>query len=321
MRLKVAGALAVIFVFLCGCVENYSDTRIQANLWIGAGITRDYLVLPTPGLRPGEPGYFSHYELHAKFEGGGMVRLVSFLIQPLVHLDSPCYRFIADPFCIDSEEFPCLDYLVMDRFAFLEEIFGVISPGLTRPSADPNNPYGYEHMPGYNFMDWPNHLFVDPYEWAPGPKLARENLIREAVEEFCAYCLPKGYYLGNPIEFTLPYKGELFGTVDGPDPRNASAQGGFTIWLPGKLHGMTELLLIWEVDPSRLNEENINRTDLLPTSESRVFLVARRDASIGHIRKGEYRGVTTVFMESPYFLPVFMHAVVFEDLDEDPVNF
>ena len=97
-------------------------------------------------------------------------------------------------------------------------------------------------------------------------------------------------------------------------------QGGFTLWLPGKVHGMEQMLVVRAADPSRVNRENIHRRDMLPGPKSQVILVAKKDESIGHIHHNDYRGVTTVLMENPYLLRVFMFAAVFANIDDDPVE-
>jgi len=304
---------------LMSCVDSFDDTRVQANLWVGTGYERRFLVLPTPGLRPGDEGYFSHYEIHAEIDGEGFVRLFNFQIQPALHIDSPCLQFTPDESCV-SAEYECAPYANMTRFGYLGDIFTVVSASETFPTYDASAPYGFDHLPGYDFMTWPDHLFVDPLETNPATKLDRSNLVQEEVETFCQWCLPNGYYLGNLRLMTDPVHGELYGVVDGPDPRHGLMLGGITLFLPGKLDRMTEFLVIREPDPSRLAPENIAREDLRPSADSQIFLVGRSDESIGYIRDNVYRGVTTVLLENPYSLSVFMHVVVFDDIDEDPIG-
>jgi hypothetical protein len=302
-----------------GCVDTYDGTRLQGNLWIGTGLERSFLVLPTPGRRPGDEGYFSHYELHAEIAGQGYVRLTNFLIQPALHIDNPCLQFTPDDFCVPAEH-ECDQYANMARYEYLKDIFAIVSPGETFPTYDASNPYDFDHVPSYDFMSWPEYLFVDPLETSAATKLARSNLVPDEVETFCQWCLPPGFYLGNPRLLTNPLHGDLHGVVDGPDPRTGAMVGGFTLLVPGKLDRMTELWVVREPDPSRLAPENIDRTDLLPSPGSQLLLIARSDGSLGYIRDDMYRGVTTVFLESPYLLPVFMHLVIFGDIEEDPIG-
>jgi hypothetical protein len=311
--------VAVLLASGIGCVDTFDDTRIQGNLWVGTGLDRRFLVLPTPGRRPGDVGYFSHYEVHAEIEGMGYVRLANFLIQPALHADNPCLQFTPDDFCVPAE-YECDPWVNMVRYEYLEDIFAVISPGETFPTYAPGNPYEFDHRPGYDFMSWPDHLFVDPLETNPASKLARSNLWPDEVQEFCEYCLPPGFYLGNPRLLTSPLHGELFGVVDGRDPRTGATVGGFALLVPGKLDRMTALLVLREPDPSRLAPENIQRQDLPPSGGSQIFLIARSDESLGYIRDDMYRGVTTARLENPYSLPVFMDVVIFGDIDEDPIG-
>lgn len=316
-------ALAVILVVGClgqgACVDTYSDTRLQLNLWTGTGVDRRFLTLPTPGKRPGDEGYYSHYELHARLGARGLVRLTSFVIQPALRTDNPCLQFLPDTLCVDAE-YACDPYINLARYQYLESIYAVISPDETRAVDDPGNPYGFDHVPGYDYQSWPWHLFVDAGLTDPASKLARENLVPREVEDFCNWCLPAGYYVPNPKLLTMPVHGELYGVVDGPDPRTGAQVGGVTLWVPGKLRDLTELLVVRERDPGRLSPQNLLRTDLLPGADSQVFLVARRDESVGYIREGEYRGVVTVFLENPYTLPIYLHGTIFVDMDEDPVG-
>jgi len=316
-----------VLVLMGGCVESYPGTRLELTIQTN-GTAPSILVLPTPGLRPGDAAYFSHYEVHAVFEGGGMARLASFLIQPVLHADNPCLQFTPDDFCVDLPGQPCDPYVNMDRYRPLEAMLGVVSLASTRPADATDvdtwtdDASGYVHWPGYDFMAWPSALFVDPDLPDPKTLLARENLNQEEVEDFCAR-LPSGYYLGNGAQLTYPLRGLLYGVVDMNDPRTGSPVGGVTLWVPGKLHGMTELLVIKEPDPKRVaarNPDNLSRTDLLPSEDSQVFLSGRSDQVFGYIRRDMYRGVTRVLLENPFGLPITMTAVVFEDIDEDPIT-
>lgn len=310
-------AVLVATIGLGACVETYDDTRVEANLTVGVGLDRNFVVLPTPGRRPGDAGYFSHYELFVNIDEAGWARVTSFLIQPTIHATSPCLQFIPDTFCVDVPGAPCAPYINMQRFAPLATILGVVEPAPTAPAA---NPTGYDHAPGFAFSDWPDALFVDPTESVAASKLARSNLVESEVRRFCEEA-PPAYYVGNPSQLTLPRKGTLLGVVDGTDPRTGGSIGGISLRLAGKLHRVSQILLTRESDPGRLSPDNIGRGDLLPGADGQVFLVARRDESLGYIRSGEFRGVTTALMVSPHALPLSMHMVIYGDIDEDPIKF
>ncbi len=318
MRLRNAFIVAVLLAGAAGCVEPYSGTRLDLNLSVGAGVDPNMLILPVPGKKPGEEGYFSHYELFAEINGG-IVRLSAFVIQPSVRADNPCLQFIPDDFCRPGVS-PCGPYINMERFASLGSMLAVVSVPITEEVEDASNIYGYDFSPSFDFTEWPDDLFVDPSLADRESKLARENLQQEAVEAFCKN-LPDGYYVGNPVQLTFPHNGQLYGIVDGADPRNGMQVGGITFFVTGKLYGLTQLFVTRERDPSRLSKDNIHREDLLPGDSSQVFLVARKDEVLGYIHNRDYRGVTTALFENPFGLPVTMHAVIYEDMDKDPIQF
>jgi hypothetical protein len=300
-------------------VDNFDGARFEANLSVleSAAFMRADLVLPTPGRREGDPDFFSHYELHANILGAGTIRLVSFVIQPALHVHHPCMQYEPDIFCVDVEGLPCAPYINMGRFSTVEEIFFAVAAPET--SLDGSS---IAHVPGYNYMDrqrFPDSLFVDPALTNPLEKLARENLEEAAVRTFCAD-LPRGYYLGNPAQLTMPKRGEIFGAVDGPDPRTGSAIGGITLFTPARVENMTELILTRERDPGRISAEN-RGVNLPPGADGQVFLLAQRFGTYGSIAFGEYRGVMTVKMQSPLGLSVSLKASVYYDLDDDPINF
>lgn len=307
-------------LLLASCVEPYSGSRIQANLSLEGDLGHEFLVLPTPGRRHGDQGYFSHYELHAAIGGHGLVRLASFIIQPVIRVDHPCLQFLPDTLCVPSEEYPCDPYVNMKRYRLLELVYGVVSPGVTRPTGDASAMHSHDHVPGYDFTTWPDPLFYDPYETASASKLARGNLYQDRVEEFCAHCLPEGYYVGNPYLLTQPRGGALHGVVDGPDPRTGAAVGGFVLMVPGQLDKATALFLYREPDPSRLSRENRWRTDLPPGPGSQLLLAGHADGTLGSIRDGEVRGVRTVRMRSPYALPLYLDMTIFTGIDTDPIG-
>ncbi len=318
MRLGNTFWVAVSMVLAVGCVEPYSGTRLDMNLSVGAGLDSQILILPTPGKHPGEEGYFSHYELFAEVNGG-VVRLATFLVQPSIRPDNPCLQYLPDDFCREGAQ-PCGPYINMQRFASLEGLLAVVSTPVTGPVEDASNIYGYDFVPSINFMEWPDDLFLDPSLADPAEKLSRDNLQQDAVETFCKD-LPDGYYVGNPIQLTFPNNGQMYGIVDGADPRNGMQVGGITFFVKGKLYGMTSLFITKEKDPSRLLPENREREDLLPGPDSQVFLVARRDELVGYIHDREERGVTTALLVNPFGLAVTMHASIFEDMDKDPIQF
>ena len=312
-------AAALCLTCLWGCVDTYSDTRIQANLWVGSKFPKASLITPTPGLRPGDEGYFSHYELYARIGEQGMVRLATFLIQNSFHVNNPCIQFQPDVFCVDAE-YPCDPYINMQRFAAMENIYVLVSPGMTFAVPPGFSAYGYDHYPAYNYARWPDEVFVDPDVTPDASKLARSNLRQEVLADFCKNCLPEGYYLGDPTQVSSPWHGTIYGILDGPDPRSGTSLGGIFMKLRGKLHGMTEILLVRDRDPSRINEANYHRMDLLPGPDSQVLLVGRKDETIGYIRDDEICGVTIVQLANPYGLAIFMRMVLFTDIEEDPVG-
>lgn len=323
-RSKVFATALIVLVTvstLSGCVDNYQGTRLEMNLTVGSGMELHELVLPSVDRSPGQQGYFSHYELFAEIEHSGFVRLTTFLIQPSIHVQNPCLQYIPDRYCY-SQVYECDPYINMERFDQLEDIFGVVTTPVSRESLDATqNPYGYEHFPGYDFMEWPDDLFSNPTIADPAAKLARENLNQEAVEAFCAESLPDGFYLGNPEQLTAPRHGEFHGVVDGADSRTGLSIGGFTLMVPGKLHRLTQLFVTKEPDPSRLSPEMISETQLMPGPDSQIFLVATDDGGIGKISDDEYRGVTSAVLRNPGALPVTLYVIIYTDIDEDPVNF
>jgi len=314
--------LAGVFVLgllFGGCVKTYNGSRLEMNLSLGTGMQTSDIVVPTPGKRPGDAGYFSHYELFANIEDSGLVRLGVFLVRPVFATDNPCVQFLPDTFCRPGGQ-ACPEYINPERFSVLEQIYGVVSAPTAATTEDASNPYGYDFSVGFDFMQWPDDLFQDPSLQDPAEKLARANLKQDAVEQFCSN-LPPGYYVGNPALLAQPLHGDLFGPVDGADPRTGIQLGGITMWVTGKLHRLTQLIVIRETDPSRLSPENIDREDLLPSPNSQVFLIGRKDEVYGYIHNDEYRGVTTALLENPYALPITLHAVIFEDIDKDPIQF
>ena len=318
MRLRNVFLVAAAMAVTAGCVEPYSGTRLDTNLSVGAGLDPRLLISPTPGKLPGDEGYFSHYELFAEVNGG-VVRLATFLVQPSIRPDNPCLQYLPDEFCRAGSQ-ACGRYINMERFASLEGLLAVVSTPVTQPVQDASNLYGYDFVPSMDFTQWPDDLFVDASLADREAKLSRDNLNQDAVESFCRD-LPDGYYVGNPIQLTFPNNGQMYGIVDGSDPRNGMQVGGITFFVTGKLYGMTSLFITREKDPSRLSEENRDREDLLPGSESQVFLVARRDGGFGYIHDRGYRGVSTALLVNPFGLAVTMHATIFEDMDKDPIQF
>jgi hypothetical protein len=317
-------ALPIIFAVtgVVGCVENFEGARIEANISVleSATFKRADLVIPTRDVAPGDPAYFSHYELHATILGAGTVRLSSFLIQPAIHTRHPCLQYEPDVFCRVEEvedSTPCPEYINMDRFVDYESIFFAVGVAETTQSGSE-----WVHDPGYDFMDrsrFTDSLFKDPEITDEASKLRRDNLEESAVRNFCSN-LPAGYFLGNPYQSTRATSGEIFGAVDGPDPRTGSVVGGITLFTPANLEYMTELFLTRERDASRLNAENRN-LNLPPGVDGQVMLLAQKHGSFGYIRFGELRGVMTVRMESPLGLPVTFRAAVYYDLDGDPIGF
>lgn len=298
------------------CVDSYSGTRLVANLTVSPGLDRAFLVVPSPGLAPGDPGFYSHYEMFARVGEGGWVRLRSFLIRPSFDPTNPCQQFVPEIYCVETSGHPCDPWMNPQRFASLSSILAVVSAPVT-PASD-GTPVGFS--PGFDYASWPDALFVDPGVTVAASKLARDNLEPDAVRAFCD-ALPENQYVGNGPQLTLPQNGKIFGVVDGPDPRTGSTIGGISINVPGKLHDLTALLITRESDPSRLTAENRDRRDLAPGPDSQVFLIGERDGPFGSIDTDLYRGVTSVQMESPYSLPISMHVIVYEDIDEDPILF
>jgi hypothetical protein len=316
MTVRKAIALTLILGLLAGCVEVYDGARIEANIGV-LGISHQELVVPTPGLHPGDPGYFSHYELHANILGMGTIRLTNFLIQPSLLILHPCSQFEDDTYCVDAENSPCEPYINMIRFVSHEDIYLAVSVAPTVPDAT-----GWTHGVAYDFMDpqqFPDELFQDLSLTDPEAFVHRDNLVESEVRAFCDSLHPD-YYLGNPNQLTQPRNGSMLGAIDGPDPRTGSVIGGLTFNSPARLEHMTELLITRETDPERLSPGNINR-NLPPGDSGQTLLLAQKNGPYGYIRFGEYRGVMTVSLESPLGIPVFMTGTVYYNLDEDPVGF
>ena len=161
--------IALLACFTVGCVNNYDGTRIEADIRIRETSTfkRADVVLPTRDASPGDPTYFSHYELHANILGAGTIRLKTFIIQPAVQVDHPCLQYQDDWFCRETETSPCPDYINMERFANLEDILVAVTVAPTVPAGAG----GYLHAPAYDLMNplqFPDFLFLDPDETVDG---------------------------------------------------------------------------------------------------------------------------------------------------------
>ncbi len=316
MRARNAVIVILLLSLGGGCVEVYDGSRIEANISV-LGIDRQELVLPSPGLSPGDPGYFSHYELHANIAGVGTIRLLNFIIQPALLTQHPCSQYEPDIYCHDAAGAPCDPYMNLARFKNHESIFLAVSVAPTVEDAT-----GWNHAVAYDLMDrrqFPDNLFVDPLLTDPAEKLARDNLVEPEVRAFCD-ALDPAYYLGNPNQLTQPRSGELFGAVDGPDPRTGSVIGGITFFSPARLENMSELLITREADPERLSPELI-QANLPPGEDGQTILLAQKSGPYGSIRFDQFRGVMTVTLESPLGIPVFMTGTVYYDMDRDPINF
>jgi len=234
--------LAGVFVLgllFGGCVITYNGSRLEMNLSLGTGMQTSDIVVPTPGKRPGDAGYFSHYELFANIEDSGLVRLGVFLVRPVFATDNPCVQFLPDTFCRPGGQ-ACPEYINPERFSVLEQIYGVVSAPTAATTEDASNPYGYDFSVGFDFMQWPDDLFQDPSLQDPAEKLARANLKQDAVEQFCSN-LPPGYYVGNPALLAQPLHGDLFGPVDGADPRTGIQLGGITPLAPDRKKDIASL--------------------------------------------------------------------------------
>ena len=313
--------IALLACFTVGCVNNYDGTRIEADIRIRETSTfkRADVVLPTRDASPGDPTYFSHYELHANILGAGTIRLKTFIIQPAVQVDHPCLQYQDDWFCRETETSPCPDYINMERFANLEDILVAVTVAPTVPAGAG----GYLHAPAYDLMNplqFPDFLFLDPDETDPATKLHRDNLDEDEVREFCDDLDPD-CFPGNVGQLTKPLSGQLYGPIFGPDPRTGSVIGGITFSLDVNLEYMTELILTRERDPSRISEDNIGRYDMGLSDDGQIFLIAQKHGSYGFIRIGDFRGVMTVRMESPIGVPVTWDSTIYYDMDEDPITF
>ncbi len=316
MKVRNALAMTLILGLLTSCVEVYDGARIEANISL-LEMSTEELVLPSHGLNPGDPGYFSHYELHANIAGMGTIRLQNFLIVKSLHILHPCSQFEPDRYCVDAEGSPCDPYINMYRFVSHEDIYLAVS---VAPTVEDGT--GWNHAVTTDFMDprqFPDELFVDPDLTVPEEKLNRDNLDEDEVRDFCAALHPD-YYLGNPNQLTQPRSGNLLGAIDGSDPRTASIIGGLTFYSAARLEHMTELLITRESDPERLSPELINE-NLPPGEDGQTLLLAQKSGPYGTIRFGEFRGVMTVSLESPLGIPVFMTGTVYYDMDNDPYNF
>lgn len=308
--------MTLVCALLAGCVEVYDGSRIEANLGV-LGLDPAALVLPSPGRSAGDPGYFSHYELHANIAGQGTIRLMSFLIQPALLTRHPCSQYEPDLYCVEVEGAPCDPYINMERFISHEEIFLVVSVAPSVPDAT-----GWKHAVAYDLMDpqqFPDVLFGNPALTDPAEKLHPDNLVEPEVRLFCDGLHPD-YYLGNPNQLTQPRRGTLYGTIDGLDPRTGNKIGGISFLSPARLEHMTELMITRETDPARLSPDNID-LNLVPGDYGQVLLLAQKNGPVGSIRFGEYRGVMTVTLASPLGIPVYMTGTVYYDLNDDPYGF
>jgi hypothetical protein len=318
--LAAATALWVGMVTIAGCLDNFEGARLEVNLTVSESDTfhRQDLILPTPGLPQSDPGWYSHYELHANILGEGTVRLTSFIIQPALHSHHPCLQFEPDRYCRDAAGNTCDPYINLGRFSNIDdEILLAVS---VPPTTDDGT--GYRHVPGYDLSDqsrFPAALFVNPDLTDPAQRYHRDNLDQPAVEAFCAE-LPADYYLGNPNQLTKPRSGDNYGAVDSADARTNFFVGGITFFTGVDLELMTELMLTREKDPARLSPENIEE-NLAPGEQGQVILLAQENGPWGSISFEHYRGVMTVFMESPVGLPLTWSSAIYYNMDEDPLNF
>ena len=82
------GGMLGLWLLVAGCVDTYSGTRMEMGIQVDSQLDTNILVLPTPGLQPGDDGYFSHYEIHANIRDEGLVRLATFLVQPVLHVET-----------------------------------------------------------------------------------------------------------------------------------------------------------------------------------------------------------------------------------------
>ncbi len=323
-----------------GCSSPFRGTRLEATMDPGSDVDPQTLVVPTPGKYPGEPGYYSHYELFAEIGGWGVTRLATFLIQPAIRVDHPCLQFLEDrfrvlevpdatamaPACpdVDRPDDPTVAdraaFINMERFAQLEKMYAVVSLAPTKPTEDASGNEIFDHWPGYEFTDdwgWPPELFYSPREHDPARKLDWCNLIQEQVERYCA-SLPEGYYVGNPIQLTFPRNGEFYGLLSGVDPRIGGPVGGISLAVDQNLDKLTGMFLVKEPDPSRVSEENIHE-DLPPDPNGYVILAATTNG-LGSIDRDAFRGVIHVVMVSPFGATLRMEVAVFTNLDEDPIG-
>ncbi len=312
--------LLVAPLMMTSCVKNLEGSRMQVNISPGSSdsFSRDDLIVPTPGVPQGDPRWFSHYELHANILGMGTVRLKSFLIRPALMIHHPCLQYLPDIYCRAASGSTCNPYMNLERFSNIDDEI-LVATSVAETTDDGT---GYRHVPGFDLMDrsrYPDELFVDPTLTDPLDKLARTNLNQDAVEAFCAD-LPEGQYLGNPNQLTKALNGENYGAVDGGDPRTNFFVGGITLHTKANLELMTELMLTRERDPERLSPENINE-NLPPGDDGQLILLAQKHGTWGSISFEQYRGVMTVYMESPVGLPLTWSSVIYVNLDEDPINF
>lgn len=279
---------------------------------------RNDFITPTPGAQQGDPNWFSHYELHANILGAGTVRLAHFLILPVLHLHHPCLQFIPDAYCRESASTTCNTYMNVQRFNNIDDEILVA----TSVAPTVNDGGTWRHLPGYDFMDrsaFPPELFVDPNITDEATALNRTNLNQAAVEAFCANLHPD-YYLGTPDQLTKATNGENYGAVDSADARTNFFVGGITLFTDANLEYMTELFMTRERDPERLSPENIN-ANLPPGEDGQVILLAQKHGTWGSISFERYRGMLTVFMQSPVGLPISWSSVIYVNLDDDPVTF
>ncbi len=331
-------------------METFDGSRIEMNINPGVGVTHESLVLPTPGLLPGDPGYFSHYEMYAVISGWGHLRLKNFLIQPAAQTRSPCLQFIPDRFrhvrlsdeeldkrvCedyVERNDEPTLrelvQYINMQRFdALRTNLFASVSVAPTEQTNDSTAFNGYNHLYAYDIAgmtEWPDSLFYDATIEDPLEKLNWCNLRKDEVEAFCKELHPD-FFIASVIQMTLPLNGRLYGVLDGNDPRTGGPIGGISLISEGKLNNLTGIFIVKEKDTERLSAENINK-NLPPGETGQVVLIADEgdpvtgEGRIGSIDRTSRRGVVHIVMVNPMGSSLRAMLSIFNDLDRDPIQF
>ncbi len=318
--------ILLLLFSVVSCDEPFHGSRLLGNFDPG---TLDAETLVTPSriragdvltyLSPGDPGYVHHYELHAGFEGLGTVRLLNFQIRPIFEVHHPCMQFIHDELNVNGTD-QFLDmcqspYPDMERYMYVM---------VSVPPSD----IGAAN-PGYNFLEWgeteglrSDDNSVDSPSCTTDSAGVYTEKIAYKEDETRAFCegLHADYYLGNPFQVTKPRNGNVYGYLDGPDPRTSVKIGGFNLAIEYDLGKLTTLFITAETDAQRVSTDNID-VNLPPGADGRTLLIGELDGLFGYLEKDTFEGVWHGLMVDPMGSSMRVEFTLYNDLDEDPVLF